>query len=224
MKKIISTSISTKYMSLISDVKRLQKEPIGDTVGTRLGQFSAFKSKPNNEWFSELCFCLLTANSKARTAIKIQKELGHEGFKNKTLKEVTECIRRNKHRFHNNKARFIVEARKFTNIKDIITDLAEKEGQTGAREFLVKNIKGLGYKESSHFLRNVGYFDLAILDRHILNLMIENKIIKEKPKSLNKKNYLDIELKFRKLADKLDMSLAELDLYMWYMKAGEVLK
>ncbi|MEK6887252.1 MAG: N-glycosylase/DNA lyase [Nanoarchaeota archaeon] len=211
-------------MSLISEVKKLQKSGIRKRVEKRLSEFSSFKNKSNNEWFSELCFCLLTANSKAKTAIAIQKELGHEGFLHHSLREVTDCIIKNKHRFHNNKGKFIVEARKYKNIKDIITKIIKQEGEIMGREFLVENVKGLGNKEASHFLRNVGYFDLAILDRHILNLMVENRMIKEKPKSLTKKTYFEIENKFMTLADKLNMSLAELDLYMWYMKTGEILK
>jgi N-glycosylase/DNA lyase len=200
-------------MNILKEVKRLQKTDIKNKVNLRLKEFSSFKNKSNKEWFSELCFCILTANSKAKTAIAIQKELGHSGFMHKNLKEVTNCILRNKHRFHNNKAKFIVLARKYSNIKDIITKLNENK----AREWLVKNIKGLGYKESSHFLRNVGYFNFAILDRHILSLMNEKK-------GLTKNNYLRIEKKFKKLSGKLKMSCAELDLYMWYIKTGEILK
>ena len=107
------------------------------------------------------------------------------------------------------------------NIKDIIQKI--KDERT-AREWLVNNVKGLGYKEASHFLRNVGYNNVAILDRHILNLMVENKLLKEKPKTLNKKLYLDIENKLELLAKKLGLNLAELDFYMWYLKTGEVLK
>ena len=70
----------------------------------------------------------------------------------------------------------------------------------------------------------MGYGNLAILDRHILNLMVENEYIENKPKSLNKKIYLEIEGKFNEIAKELGMSNAELDLYMWYMKTGVVLK
>ena len=219
MKKIKSRALEYNIMGLVKEVKSLRNSDIRSKVNKKLDEFSSFKNKSNKEWFSELCFCLLTANSKARTAIQIQKELGHEGFMHHSLKQVTDCIFRNKHRFHNNKAKFIVNARKFVDIKDKIKEQEQRE----AREWLVNNIKGLGYKEASHFLRNVGYFNLAILDRHILNLMNDNKIIK-RPKTLNKKNYLQIEKKFEELAKKLNMPIAELDLYMWYMKTGEVLK
>ncbi|MBW3021610.1 N-glycosylase, partial [Candidatus Woesearchaeota archaeon] len=93
-----------------------------------------------------------------------------------------------------------------------------------ARELLVTNIKGLGYKAASHFLRNVGYKNLAIVDRHIVNILVENKIIKQKPKTITKKLYFDIETKLDKISKQINMSQAELDLYLWYMKTGKVLK
>jgi N-glycosylase/DNA lyase len=212
---------------LKKEVEKLRKSKVKSEIDKKLRIFTDFNKKNNKEWFGEMCFCILTANSKAKTAIAIQKELTASGFCTLCLDDIRDAIIRNKHRFHNNKARFIVEARKHINIKDVIKPIVGSKGnksQLDAREWLVKNIKGLGYKESSHFLRNVGYFNLAVLDRHILNLMKEDGLIHEKPKSLNKKKYLEIEQKFRQLASKLGMSCAELDLYMWYMKTGWVLK
>lgn len=205
-------------MKLINDVKKLEKSDISKVIEKRLAEFSALGKKSNNEWFCELCFCLLTANSKAKTALSIQQELGVEGFLYKPQMSICEVIRRNKHRFHNNKSRFIVLARKYKKIKDIL------KKQENPRLWLVDNIKGLGFKESSHFLRNVGYTDYAILDRHILNIMKDNKMIKDKPKTLTKNNYLLIEDELDALAKKLKFNHAKLDLYLWYIKTGEVLK
>lgn len=189
---------------LLREIRKLQNSDVGKLVKSRLKEFK------QNDHFSELCFCILTANSRARTAIRIQDTLGKAGFEKASLDEIRNCIRENKHRFHNNKARYIVEARK-CNIK---LD----------RGWLVENVKGLGYKEASHFLRNIGYEDYAILDRHILRLMKEHGYIEEVPKSLTGKKYLEIEQVFKRIAKRLNMSAAELDMYMWYMKTGEVLK
>jgi len=199
---------------IIKQINVLKKSSIKNKIDNRLKEF-----ENNKEWFSELCFCLLTANSKAKTAINIQNELGEKGFLNYDVEKIKDSIIKNKHRFHNNKSKFIVEARKFSDIKELLKNKNEFE----SREFLVENVKGLGYKEASHFLRNVGYKNLAILDRHIINLMIENKII-EKPKNLSKKNYLYVEEKFKEISEKTNMNCAEVDMYMWYMKTGEVLK
>lgn len=209
---------------LINQIIAIKKTKVRNKICNRLKEFSSFKNKPTDAWFSELCFCLLTANSKAKTALSIQNELGAKGFSELSQREIRDCIRRNKHRFHNNKSKFIVDAREHFDIRDKITKLIKQNSQIDAREWLVQNIKGLGYKESSHYLRNTGHFNLAILDRHVLNLMVENKLLQEKPKSLNKARYLEIEQKLEKVADRLQMSQAELDMYLWYMKTGEVLK
>lgn len=209
---------------LISEICRIKKTNISKVVDTRLKEFSSFKDKDTKHWFSELCFCLLTANSKARTAINIQNELGADGFHTCSLPVIRDTIRNNKHRFHNNKAKYIVAARPYYDIKKTVQEIVKTKGELAARAFLAETIKGLGYKEASHFMRNVGYKNLAILDRHIVNLMVENGIIKEKPKTLNKKVYISLEQKFFEIAKAINMSPAELDLYMWYMKAGEVLK
>ncbi len=210
--------------NLVKEIKALKNSSVKETVKRRLKEFESFKSKGTKDWFSELCFCILTANSKAVTALAIQKELGSKGFCTLCQREIRDTIRKNKHRFHNNKSKYIVEARHCIDIKNKIQQLIKESGEQGAREWLVNNVKGLGYKEASHFLRNVGFKNLAILDRHILNLMIEDKLLKEKPKSLSKKNYFAIEKKFINLAQEVNMPPAELDLYMWCMKTGEVLK
>ena len=89
----------------------------------------------------------------------------------------------------------------------------------------MENIKGFGWKEASHYLRNIGYFDLAIIDRHIINNLREHKIIDLDPKKgLTKKRYLAVEKILDVVADEVNLQPGELDLYMWYRKTGKVLK
>lgn len=183
-------------------------------------EFKDVKEKGNKIWFSELCFCILTANSTAKMGLKIQGELG-DGFMTLPIEELTRRLKGLGHRFYNKRAEFIVSARKYRRIKDIITGFPETQH---AREWLVENVYGIGWKEASHFLRNVGYNDVAILDRHILALLQENGIIKEAPKTLTKRRYLEIEVLFKDFARKVKLSPGELDLYMWCMKTHCVLK
>ena len=204
-------------MGFWMEIEKLRKS-IGKKVQKRLKEFSEVE-----DWFSELCFCILTANSRAKSAIEIQKEMGGCGFRERSCDEVRDCIKKNKHRFHNNKAKCIVEAREHEDIKEKVKSIVADKGEKAARAWLARNVKGIGYKEASHFMRNVGYRNLAILDRHIINVMHENGII-DKPKSLTVTKYLEIESEFEKLAKKYGISCAELDLYLWYMKTGEVLK
>ena len=86
-------------------------------------------------------------------------------------------------RFYNRRAEFIALARKHLNIKDKVKNF---ESEFEAREWLCQNIKGLGLKESSHFLRNVGCENVAILDKHVLNLLAEHGAI-VRPKTLSPK-------------------------------------
>ncbi len=215
---------NSHYMSLIREIKALERSEVGKEARQRMNDFASFKDKPTEQWFSELCFCLLTANAKFKTGFAIQQELGHQGLIHHPESELVNCIKRNKHRFHNTKAKYIVLARDHIDIKNKISKIIQTEGESAAREWLVKNIKGLGYKESSHFLRNTGAKDLAIVDRHILSVMKENNLIRQKPNTVTKKIYFKLEKKLQSLAKQLNLSMAELDLYLWYMKTNAILK
>lgn len=206
---------------LVEKVLALKSSDLGKIVTERIREFRALQRRGSRDWFSELCFCILTANSTARLGIKIQRELGVNGFLTLSCEALTGALRKAGHRFYNIRARFIVGARTFVNIKPIITKF---EGTSKAREWLVKNVKGIGPKEASHFLRNVGYNDVAILDRHILSLMREHSLIGQVPRTLSMKKYLAIEDRLKELAERVGISLGELDLYLWYTKTGEVLK
>ena len=94
-----------------------------------------------------------------------------------------------------------------------------------ARDWLVSNVKGMGYKEASHFLRNIGFGeDIAILDRHILKNLAKAGVIKEVSKSISKKTYFEIEDKMKKFSKNIRIPLSHLDLALWYKEAGEVFK
>lgn len=93
------------------------------------------------------------------------------------------------------------------------------------REWLAKSIKGLGLKEASHFLRNVGLGDnLAILDRHILRNLKKYKVIKEIPESLSKKLYYEIEKKMINFSKKIKIPMQHLDMVFWYIANKEIFK
>ena len=83
----------------------------------------------------------------------------------------------------------------------------------------------MGYKEASHFLRNIGLGeDLAILDRHILKNLKFTGVIKDIPKAMTKEQYFNIENKMKKLSQRSKIPLGHLDLVMWYKEAGEIFK
>jgi len=206
---------------LISQIRNLEASAVALQVEERLREFKLLHSKGNEKWFSELCFCILTANSTARLAIRIQQEIGAEGFLTLPEEEIARTLERLGHRFSERRAQYIVQAREFSHIKNLVVGIGN-EGQ--ARQWLVENVMGLGYKEASHFLRNVGYDNLAILDRHILRIMREYDMVQEIPKGLTRRRYVNLEARLQGLATRLNMPLSRLDLYLWYMKTGAVLK
>ena len=125
-------------------------------------------------------------------------------------------------RFYNNKSKYLLEWK--DKHEKIIMVITKTKDSYKLREFLVENIKGMGYKEASHFLRNIGRRNLAILDRHILKNLVKYGAMKELLKSMTKKQYFEIEKKFMKFADKIGVPMDELDLLLWSMETGEVFK
>jgi len=165
-------------------------------------------------------FLHFTANFNAERSIKIQEEIGN-GFLTLSKSILAEKLRKLGHRYSETRAKYIVEARRHVDtLKDIINSFNDEQE---LREWLVKNIKGVGYKEASHFLRNIGYTNLAILDFHIINVLAKHGLIK-KPKTLTKRKYLEIEGILKVISKRLKLNLAELDLYLWYLETRKILK
>jgi len=208
-----------KTMNLINEIESLKKTEIGDKINNRIKEFKNINKKSNNEIFKELCFCLLTANYNAEKSIKIQNSIG-ECFLSDSKEELAEKLKQHGHRFPNARAGYIHESKK---CKDKLSEIISFHDKKALREWIVTNVKGLGYKESSHFLRNIGFDDYAIIDFHIIDILVKNNIIK-RPKSLTKNKYLEIEEILRQIAKKTNLTLAELDLYLWYMETGKILK
>lgn len=205
---------------LIVVVEKHKNSPVKEIVDSRMQDFSELGEKTSNELFKELCFCLLTANFSAEGGIKIQNSMGDD-FSILSEEELSEKLREFGHRFPNMRAKFIYEAQKYKeNLKEILDSLEVEEEK---RNWLVKNIKGLGMKETSHFLRNIGHGNLAIIDFHIVDLLVKQNII-EKPKTITIKKYLEIENILKKLSEKTNTNLGELDLYLWYEETGKILK
>jgi N-glycosylase/DNA lyase len=194
--------------NLINQLKKLKKGDIQRLVKARIREFKSKKS--DDELFSELCFCIMTAGFRADKSIEIQKKIG-KGFLTLSEKELQKKLKKLGYRYHN-RAAYIVLNRKYAH-----------ELKNKGREWLVKHIKGLGMKEASHFLRNIGYCDCAIIDFHIIDVLAKYNLIK-KPKTLTAKKYIEIEKVLEGISKKTKLTLDELDLYLWYLETGKILK
>ena len=217
-------------------VNELRRGKVGKLIARRIREFKGLGRKGNEEWFLELCFCILTARSDPEVAIEIQRELGVEGFLMLPKEKLANKLKGLGYKGpYNKRAEYINRARKFSNIKDTILKFSNVKL---AREWLAENVDGMRYKEASHFLRNVGFDDLAILDTHIITSVKKHGLIKaawfqklvhDKQKLASsilgsKRRYLEAEDKLRELAEKVNLPLGELDLYLWYLEKKKVLK
>ena len=207
--------------NLISDYNRKKY-----AIKNRLKEFSDIYKSKKAYIFQELCFCLLTPQSKAVYCDRAVKELRNSGLLFKGGKGAVKSKLKGV-RFPNNKAMYLLCARKLLKA-DKSLNIGNKLSMANRfdiRERLVKNVKGLGYKEASHFLRNIGLGkDMAILDVHILRNLKRFGIIKKMPASINRKTYIDIENKMRKFSRKTKIPMQDLDLLFWSRETGFVLK
>ena len=208
--------IKTLYNSKRSEIKlKLHEFKKTWATGTR------------EEIFSELVFCLLTPMSRGKSCWAsvenmVRKKVLFKGDSAQIVKELDGV------RFIYKKSRYIVEARKKflldnkISLKSIIGKI--NDGYE-AREWLVQNVKGMGSKEASHFLRNIGFEqNLAILDRHILKNLQLIGVIEEIPYSLSKRRYLDIEKRMIEFSKAVRIPMSHLDLVMWCKETGEIFK
>jgi len=219
-----TTDIRQLHIRQLQKLYRTKKKEIV----RRLKEFdSRMKEEDDAAVFSELVFCLLTPQSKAKCCWDAVETLnrkkilvaGNEDEIKVNLRGV---------RFHNKKAAYIVKARKLfkkSGAAPLKTSLGQFSDVHECRDWLVKNIKGLGYKEASHFLRNIGSGDgIAILDRHILRNLVFFGVIEDIPSSLSRETYSGIEKKMAGFARSIRIPLAHLDLLLWYKETGEIFK
>ena len=197
-----------------------------DDIRKKLRQFEDALNQPDEKVFAELCYCICTPQSKAVLCDEAIAALENSNMLLKgDVGQIRLFLRRV--RFSGRKASYIVEARRMfkkngkIRIKGWLTSFNDVHQ---LREWITKNVKGVGMKESSHFLRNVGLGkNLAILDRHILRKLREFGVIGE-VKGLTKKRYLSIESKMMAFAKGLNISMKELDLLLWSRETGRVFK
>lgn len=199
--------------------------PVKTQIVSRLEEFRRIWAEGSDEdLFRELVFCLLTPQSRARTCWAAVERL-----EKKCMIGTAGAVEVQKEligiRFNERKAEYICLARKMFSTRSMRVILEGFSSPFAAREWLVQNVKGLGYKEASHFLRNIGLGEeLSILDRHILKNLLLLGVIEEIPSSISKKTYLEIEKKMTAFSEQVGIPMGHLDLLLWYKEAGEIFK
>jgi len=199
-----------------------------EEIKKRLQEFREVFDQDDKRIFTELSFCLCTPQSKATSAWNAITALNNNGFLiSGTEEQIMPFL--NAVRFNESKTKHIIAARNMfmqngqIKIKQKLLEF--ENNQSAMREWLVENVMGLGMKEASHFLRNIGIGNnLAILDRHILKNLYEYGAIEEIPKTLTEKRYLEIEKKMKNFASRIGIPFEELDLLLWAEETGFIFK
>ena len=230
-------------------IRNLKKEYLlkKNKINSRLKEFDKFYNEPfswffndgkmelrnvnkndDERLFEELCFCILTANTSAEMGLKAVDAIRYSLI-NGSQEEMTKKLE-GIYRFNILRPQYIIHTRNYLKselnfkLKEKIESL--KNDSIELRNFFAfnKGIKGLGYKEASHFLRNIGFKGYAILDKHILNSLIEFKVLDEIKTPLTSKNYYEIEQKMRLFSNEIEIPMDELDLLLWSRRNGRILK
>jgi len=201
----------------------------GAEISQRLQEFSKLRGASDERLFYELCFCIMAVQTSGVRSWRTAESLRRNKFFERGQRP-EKFLREGYIRFHNNKSKHLLEMRaKFPEILRALKGASSMASGIKSieemREWLVQNVKGVGWKEASHFLRNIGRTrELAILDRHILRNMNRFGFANGIPKSLTKNKYLELEQNFIKMAHKFEMKPAELDLLLWARETGFVFK
>ena len=188
-------------------------------VQKKADEFSSFRNRDPESIFFELSFCILTANTSAELGIRMQDQLGPKPFMNMGENELRNALKNAGYRFYNTRSRYITSNRWVAMELPMVLNHPDP---WATREFLVDNLTGIGYKEASHFLRNCGVFSFAILDKHIIRMVAPGLILENKP--LNRKRYYEIERVITKKAEEFSLEPGILDLYMWKLATGKLIK
>ncbi len=196
-------------------------------IAQRMQEFKEVYEQGDEAIFAELCFCIFTAGASARmglTCIDAIKDIILTG----SAFEIEARIA-GKHRYPKARAGYIIHTRDFLqkecdlHIRGLIESFQDR---VELRDFFATNkgIKGIGYKEGSHFLRNIGFKGYAILDKHILRSLHEFGVIDSPKPPSSRKRYMETEARMKRFAREIGIDFDDLDLLLWSNRTGEILK
>lgn len=190
----------------------------------RLDEFRETWEKGDEAVFEELVFCILTAGASALMGLK-----GVEALRpvlwTATADEIAQRI--HFHLYPSARAQYIVAAREVVRneMSGRLKAWVESwQGHLTRRDACVQKFKGIGYKEASHFLRNIGFRGYAILDKHILRSLHTFGVIDSDRPPSTRSRYLAIEQRYIDFADQVGIDPDELDLTLWASRTGMIVK
>jgi N-glycosylase/DNA lyase len=222
--------VKRKHQPVVADDIRATHAARKKEIRARLSEFrDVWRNGSDERLWEELVFCIFTAGASARmgfSAVDAVRPFLAQGKR----REMTRALRRaGAHRFPVERPGYIVVTRNFLREHcnmELRRKLESFDDPIECRDWLAqeKQIKGLGYKESSHFLRNIGIRGYAILDKHVMRCLQDLQIVETPKPPATRVRYLEVEEKLKLFSREIKIDFDELDLVLWSMKTGEVLK
>ncbi len=198
---------------LTREVLTRHHQTMRSAIRAKLAEFR--RPKTNDMQFEELCFCILAAGTSARLAQQTIATFDYDTLHSGNFKKIQKVLK-SCYRFHTIRANYLADAK--INFKKI--DLMKDS----RRADLIREIKGIGPKEASHFLRNIGYSGYAILDKHVIGLMHDLGVFETRKAPSSLKQYEILEAQLKDFAQTQNIDFDELDLALWSYKTGEIIK
>ncbi|HSK62484.1 MAG TPA: N-glycosylase/DNA lyase [Pyrinomonadaceae bacterium] len=199
-------------------------------IRKRLGEFDEVWRKGSDaRLWEELAYCIFTAGASARMgldSVAAVRPLLLDG----EAEAMTAALKKaGAHRFPVARPQYIVVTRNYLRAQfgmALRKRLREFSDPVERRDWLAqeKQVKGLGYKEASHFLRNIGVKGHGILDKHVMRCLAEVGVVDSAKPPQTRKKYLEVEQQLVRFAKDIRVDFDELDLVLWSMKTGEILK
>lgn len=209
---------------------------------SRLDSRKDWREMKEEELWYELCTCILSSNVPYEMATSASMHLSKRGlleFGHPARGDMKSVIARElsrplylpkkrdgsfrRYRFPNVRAANIVGAAKFLrhNGNGLSSILRSFDSDIKTRDFLAAYVPGVGLKEASHFLRNIGYStSLAIIDSHIVNFLRDTLLSGDiDTRTITQKTYTRLEDIMRNIARSQGLDLSILDHAIWlYMR------
>ncbi|HET9527891.1 MAG TPA: N-glycosylase/DNA lyase [Pyrinomonadaceae bacterium] len=199
-------------------------------IRKRLGEFQqVWRNASDARLWEELAYCIFTAGASARMgldSVDAVRPLLLDGPPEAMTKALKNA---GAHRFPVARPQYIVVTRNYFRAEfdmKLRKRLRSFSDPFERRDWLAqeKQVKGLGYKEASHFLRNIGIKGHAILDKHVMRCLCEVGVVDAPKPPSTRTKYLAVEQELIRFAREIKVDFDELDLVLWSMKTGEILK
>lgn len=218
-----------RKLAKVEDIRATHKARRQE-IRARLDQFQAvWRNASDAQLWEELVFCIFTAGASARMGFRAVEAIRPLLLNGKREAMTVALKKSGAHRFPNERPEYIVVTRNYLRehcgmaLRQKLQSFADPVER---RDWLAgeKRVKGIGYKESSHFLRNIGLMGYAILDKHVLNCLADLGVVETSRPPATRTRYLETEERLRSFARDIRIDFDELDLVLWSMKTGEILK